>query len=256
LSYEYEIYTLDTKVSTLVNNVFKKLYDAKLIYQDYKLVNWDVKLQSAISDIEVIHKPTTSKMYYCKYILHNHTTFLPVATTRPETMFGDVCLFVNPRDTRYTKFINQEVINPVNQQLIKVFADSYVDMNFGTGVMKCTPAHDFNDYQLAQKHHLQYHSIMSPNGQLNQYAKPYDGLDRLQAREKIIDDLSKQNLLIKVDTINNEIGYSERTGEIVEPLLSKQWFIKVQPLVKKVIKLMSEQPSEFLPSRFKHEAKR
>ncbi|GHU48833.1 hypothetical protein FACS1894218_6770 [Bacilli bacterium] len=166
-------------------------------------------------------------MYYFKYLIDGSQDFVTVATTRPETMFVDVAVFVNPKDKRYAKLVGEYVINPINGQKLKVMADAYVDMKFGTGVMKCTPAHDFNDYQLAIKHHLQnYDTVMHLNGTLNDKAKTmsnsYEGQDRLKARPAIVEDIKASRLLIRVEEHANEIGYSERSGEIVEPLLSMQ----------------------------------
>lgn len=256
LSYANETYTLDDNVKKLVDNVFIKLYEKGLIYQDYKLTNWDVKLKSAVSDIEVIHKPTTGKMYYFKYYLDsNPKEYLTIATTRPETMFGDIAIFINPNDERYLKYLNQYAINPVNQRKLKIYADEYIDIKFGTGVMKCTPAHDFNDYELAKKHNLtDYHSVMNLDGTLADECaianKSYSGLDRLYARNKIVQHLQDLDLVVKIENHDHEIGYSERTNEVIEPLLSKQWFVKMQPIVDELYQTLKKDPSTFLPPRF------
>jgi valyl-tRNA synthetase len=162
-----------------------------------------------------------------KYRLKDADDYIEVATTRPETLFGDVAVFVNPQDKRYKKFVGKFVINPINNEPLKVYADAYVDMKFGTGAMKCTPAHDFNDYELAIKHHLtDYASIMNEDGTLNERARSvnnsYAGIDRLIARDAIVKELDENKMLIKVEEHKNEVGYSERSGEIIEPLLSKQ----------------------------------
>ncbi|GHU32807.1 hypothetical protein FACS1894166_06890 [Bacilli bacterium] len=182
---------------------------------------------TAISDIEVIHRQTESKMFYFKYLIEGSKDFITVATTRPETMFVDVAVFVNPKDKRYTKLVNKHVINPINGQKLKVLSDSYVDVKFGTGAMKCTPAHDFNDYQLALKHNLRnYETVMNHDGTLNDKSKTmshsYQGQDRLKARLQIVEDIKEAGLLIKIEDHVSDIGYSERTGEVVEPLLSMQ----------------------------------
>ena len=176
LAYNNETFTLDENVKELVAETFVKLFKQKLIYQDYKLVNWDVKLQTAVSDIEVIHKPTKSKLYYFRYYLENNPSkYLVIATTRPETMFGDTHIFVNPKDERYKEFINKKAYNPVNNELLTILSDRYIDIKFGTGVMKCTPAHDFNDYNLAKTHKItNYHSIMNNDGTLNEFCKVDD----------------------------------------------------------------------------------
>ncbi len=231
----------------------------KTIYQDYKLVNWDIKLQTAISDIETIYKPTHSKLYYFKYKLSSdQSKFIPIATTRPETMFVDTHVFVNPKDKRYKSFIDKEVINPINGQKLKVLTDSYIDMNFGTGAMKCTPAHDLNDYELAKQHKItDYKSVINTDGTLNEYAKAvtksFTGFDRLKAREAIVQEMNSRGELIKVEEYDNEVGYSERTGEVVEQLLSKQWFVKMKPIIENLNKIQksSKVKYDFIPSRFK-----
>ncbi|MDR0674785.1 MAG: valine--tRNA ligase [Mycoplasmataceae bacterium] len=257
LSYKNEVYSLDEHVSKLVIKTFKDLYEQQLIYRDFKLVNWDVSLKTAISDIEVVHRENITKLYYFKYMVENSREFIEVATTRPETMFVDVAVFVNPKDKRYRKYINKTVINPINNQPLKVYGDNYVEMKFGTGAMKCTPAHDFNDYQLAIKHNIKnYYSVMNEDGTLNEKARStnntYIGVDRLIARDAIVKEMQENNLIVKIEEHKNEIGYSERSGEIVEPLLSKQWFIKMLPLAKQTIQMIAKQKPRFIPPRFKN----
>jgi valyl-tRNA synthetase len=186
-----------------------------------------VILKTAISDIEVVHREAASQMYFFKYMVDGSKDFITVATTRPETMFVDVAVFINPKDKRYKKYLGKNVINPINGQKLKIYQDNYVDMKFGTGAMKCTPAHDFNDYQLAIKHQINdYQSVMNVDGTLNELAKTssnsYAGIDRLIARGSIVNDIKNNNLLIKIENHTNEVGYSERTGEVVEPMLSEQ----------------------------------
>jgi valyl-tRNA synthetase len=188
-------------------------------------------------------------------MLQNSNDFLTVATTRPETMFVDTCIFVNPKDKRYTSFIGKTVVNPINGQSLTVMADTYIDPQFGTGVMKCTPAHDFNDYQLAIKYKMVgYQSVIQPNGTLNKLAQTkysnYEGQDRLIARKNIVADMQRDNLVVKIEDHTSEIGYSERTGEIIEPLLSKQWFIKMNPIIKEVTALLKKQKPNYIPPRF------
>jgi valyl-tRNA synthetase len=194
-------------------------------------------------------------MYHFKYQVTNTNEFIKVATTRPETMFVDVAVFVNPNDERYKKYINMQVINPINDKLIPILTDTYVDSSFGTGAMKCTPAHDFNDYKLAIKYQIEcYQSVINQDGTLNENANlgeiSLKGIDRLQARNKIVEYIKSKGLLIKTEDYENEIGYSERTGEIVEPLLSEQWFVKMKPLAKQTIVLIKKQKPEFIPLRF------
>lgn len=258
LSYKNEVFTLDDNVKLLVKQTFVDLYNRNLIYQANKLVNWDVKLKTAISDIETVYKPANSKMYYFKYCLaSNSQKYLPIATTRPETMFVDTHVFVNPKDKRYKEFVGQEVINPINNKKLKVLTDSYIDIKFGTGAMKCTPAHDLNDYELAKKHNItEFYSVINPDGLLNEYAesvtKSFKGIDRLIAREAIVEEMNSRKMLIKIEDYNNEVGYSERTGEVVEQLLSKQWFVKMKPIIKelKQIQKSTKYKYQFIPSRF------
>lgn len=255
LNLDIKTFTLDDNVKKLVLNSFINLYKKGLIYKGLKLVNWDCKLQTAISDIEVIRKASESKLYYFKYPLaENPNEYLLIATTRPETMFGDTNIFVNPKDKRYTKYINKYVINPTNNKKLKILTDNYIDMNFGTGVMKCTPAHDFNDYKLALSHKIKdYYSVINPNGTLNQYCKiddkSYENIDRIKARPLIVQQLKDKGYLLKIENTTSEIGYSERTNEIVEPLLSEQWFIKMKPIIAEYKK--SKEIIKFIPPRFK-----
>lgn len=255
LSYKNEEYTLDKGVSELTLNTFINLYNRGLIYQDLKLVNWDCKLQTAISDIEVIYKETKSKLYYFKYFVEGTKDFLPIATARPETMFGDTNVFVNPFDERYKKYINKSVINPINKEKIAVLADPYVDIKFGTGAMKCTPAHDFDDYRLAKKYSIHnYKTVINPDGTMNENCvfkgiKP-NKTDRFEARRIVVDELKKDGLLIKIEEKKSNIGYSERTNEVVEPLLSKQWFVKMQPIVAELKKNLATSQMQIVPQRF------
>lgn len=242
-----------------MTDAFIKLYKKDLIYQDYKLVNWDVKLQTAISDIEVIYKENQAQLYYFKYCLvDNPQQSLIVATSRPETMFGDICLFVHPKDKRYAKYVGKKVINPINNQIIPVYTDDYIDLKFGTGVMKCTPAHDFHDYELALKHHLtNYHSVFNMDGTLTNECQiddhSYVGMDRLKARPLIVKQLKGKGLLEKIEHYTNQLGFSERTGEVVEPMLSKQWFVRMKPIANAVLKKLDadKKALTYYPPRFK-----
>ncbi|XQP55089.1 MAG: valine--tRNA ligase [Mycoplasmoidaceae bacterium] len=257
LSLKSQCFTMDEHVHQACMEWFVDAYKQGLIYQDYKLVNWDTQLQTAISDIEVIYKETQSKMYYFKYHLQDDYRFLTVATTRPETMFGDVCLVINPKDPHNAKYIGRTAINPANGKPLPIIGDEYVELGFGTGIMKCTPAHDFNDYNLAKKHHITlYHNVMNPNGTMNQDAIDFNGLTYnmlsiKEAREKLVAALQEKGDLVKVEDIVNNIGYSERTNTVVEPFLSKQWFVKMQPLAKRIIEMQEKNKGvEFIPPRF------
>lgn len=252
LDYERERFTLDEKSNEAVNYAFVKLYEKGIIYRGLKLVNWDVKLKTAISNIEAIKKEIDSKMYYIKYYYEsNKKEFLTIATTRPETIFVDECIFVNPKDNRYKNKVNQKVLNPLTSKPIPILTDEYVDKNFGTGAMKCTPAHDFNDYELGIKHKLKIESCINLDGKLNEKANQFKGIDRLEARSKVAQFLSDNNLLVKVENIKSVVEHSERTNEIVEPLLSEQWFIKMDDYAKKIIEWQkSNKSTVFHPKKF------
>ena len=196
-------------------------------------------------------------MYYFKYYIDGTKDYLVVATTRPETMFGDTNVFINPKDKRYIKYLHKFAINPVNNQKLEILSDDYIDMEFCTGAMKCTPAHDFNDYELAKKHNIKkYYSVINSDGTLNGHCVinnvSYEGIDRLKARDAIVKQLASLNLLIKVENHINNVGYSERTDELIEPLLSKQWFVKMKPIVKKLRQTLKSNPNKlvFVPKRF------
>lgn len=257
LSLKSNCFTMDEHVHQACMDFFVDLYEQGLIYRDLKLVNWDTQLQTAISDIEVVYKECQSKMYYFKYYLKEAKEYLTVATTRPETMFGDVCLVVNPDDKVNSKYIGMHAYNPVNNEELPIIGDEYVDSTFGTGVMKCTPGHDFNDYNLAKKHNItNYFSVFEGNGLLNGKCidfkgNSYSGMKVLEARKLLVEFLKNNNLLVKVEDITNNVGYSERTNTVVEPFLSMQWFVAMKPLAQKIINLQSKNKgTQFFPKRF------
>ncbi|WP_044891178.1 valine--tRNA ligase [Malacoplasma penetrans] len=251
LDYENEHFTLEKKSNEMVNQVFVKMYNDGLIYRSKTLVNWDIKLQSAISNIEVIKKEVETNLYYIRYYLSNSKDYLLVATTRPETIFVDECLVVNPKDKRYKNYINKFAINPLTNKEIKIIADEYVDIQFGTGVMKCTPAHDFNDYELGKKYKLNIISCFNEDGTTNNYAVGFENLKIADARVKCVEYLEKNNLLEKVEKTISNVGFSERTNAVVEPMMSEQWFVKVSEYSKKVIELQkSSKKIQFFPIKF------
>lgn len=252
LSYDYEKFTLDTDMNQAVNYVFVELYKNNLIYRKKKLVNWDPVLQTAISNIEVIHKETKSKMYYFKYFTEDKKDFVIVATTRPETMFGDVCLVANPKDERYLKYGDKKFINPANGELLPLIFDDYIDIEFGTGIMKCTPAHDFNDNELAKRHNLEVINILNPDGTIISEIEKYGNLDRFECREKLIEYIDSIGMLDHIEDIENKVGYSERTNAIVEPFLSWQWFIDIKPLANKILEMQKNETEkvQFVPEHF------
>lgn len=250
LDYQKQHFTLSKKANILVRKTFVDLFHKGYIYKAKKLVNWDFQLQTAISDIEVLYQTKKNKLYYVKYYCKNGG-FLTVATTRIETIFVDVCLFVNPSDSRYKAFLNQKVINPLTKKLIPIIADEYVDVNFGSGVMKCTPAHDFNDYRLALKHNLKFVSCFNFNQTTNQNALDFANLPINVCKQKVADYLFSNNLLVKVETIESNIGLSQRSGSIVEPMLSYQWFVRVKKISEAIIKeQIKPKKVVFFPPKF------
>lgn len=251
LDYENEWFTLQDKSNQIVNATFVKMYNDKLIYRDKKLVNWDVKLKTAISNIEVIKKDTKTFMYHIKYFIENTDKYLVVATTRPETIFVDECLVVNPNDKRYINLLNKKVINPLTKKLIPIIADDYVDKDFGTGIMKCTPAHDFNDYELGIKYNMKIVSCFNEDGTTNEHANQFKGLKIKQARKQVVDYFIQNNLLEKQEEIISSIGYSERSGEVVEPMMSNQWFVSMKKYADKIIENQkTKNKVHFYPQKF------
>lgn len=252
LDYSRERFTLDDGLNKAVRHVFVTLYNKGLIYRGEKIINWDPVFKTALSNIEVIHQDDKGKFYYFNYPLVDGSKNLLIATTRPETMFGDVCLVVNPKDERYLDIIGKEVINPANGEKIPVIADEYVDLNFGTGVMKCTPAHDPNDFLIGERHHLAHPIIMNDDATMNENCPAeYVGLDRYVCREKLVEKLKQDGYLVKIEDIVHQVGHSERSHAVVEPMLKKQWFVKMGPLAKRALENQNtEDKVEFIPERF------
>ena len=250
VDYSRERFTLDKGLNQAVTKVFVDLYNDGLIFQGYRIINWDVEAQTALSNIEVIHKEVEGKFYTFEYTVEGTGEKLAVATTRPETMFGDVCIVVHPEDARYTHLIGKRAINPANGELLPIIADDYIDIEFGTGVMKCTPAHDPNDFVLGEKYGLEMPICMNQDGTMNELAKQFEGLDRFEARNQLVAYIESQGKLISVETHIHQIGHSERTDVIVEPYLSKQWFVKMKPLAKDVLEDQEKGAITFYPERF------
>jgi len=252
LDYSRERFTLDDGLNKAVNEVFKKLYDEGLIYQGERIINWDPVQLTALSNIEVIHEDDKGEFFYFAYpLVDNPNEKLIVATTRPETMFGDVCLVVNPNDDRFKSYIGKKAINPANDEPLTIIGDEYVDIEFGTGVMKCTPAHDPNDFLIAERHNLPKLICMNKDATINSLGGKYEGMDRYECRKKLVEDIDKKGLLIKIEKITHPVGHSERSGAVVEPMLSKQWFVKMKPLAEKVLECQrSEDKVKFIPARF------
>jgi len=252
LDYSRERFTLDEKTTEAVNHTFKTLYDQGLIYQKEKIINWDTSLMTALSNIEVIHEDIPGKFYYFKYRFATHPEdYLEVATTRPETMFGDTAVCFNPHDERYNKYEGEMVLNPANGEPLPLIGDRYVDKDFGTGVMKCTPAHDPNDFEVGKRHNLAVIKCMNLDGTMNEKAGIYQGQDRFVCRDNLVKKIEEQGDLIKIDEIIHSVGHSERSHTIVEPTLSKQWFVKMKPLAEDVIeKMKGKDKIQFFPRRF------
>ena len=249
LDYSRERFTLDDGLNFAVKTAFKKLYDKGLIYRGERIINYDPVLKTALSNIEVIYEDTKGNFYYFRYPIVGSDKYVIVATTRPETMFGDVAVFVNPKDKRYLDLIGKKVINPANEEELPVMGDEYVDIEFGTGVMKCTPAHDPNDFALSEKYHLARIKCMDADAKMNENCGEYQGLDRFVCRDKLVAKIEKDGRLEKVEDIVHPVGHSERSGTIVEPTLSKQWFVKMEPLAKQAL---SKSEVNFIPERFKN----
>jgi valyl-tRNA synthetase len=243
-----ERFTMDEGLSNAVQKVFIQLYDEGLIYRGTRLVNWDPTLGTAISDLEVIPTEEQGHMWHIKYPLKNGQGDITVATTRPETLLGDMAVAVNPNDERYRHLIGQEVLLPLCDRTIPIIADEYVDQEFGSGCVKITPAHDFNDYEVGKRHNLQMLSIMDKTAHINQHApEAYQGLERFKAREQVIQDLTDQGYLIKVEPHTLKIPRGEKSNVVIEPLLTEQWYVKIAPLAQPAIDAVKNGEIKFVP---------
>ncbi len=251
LDYSRERFTLDEGLSKAVQEVFVKLYKKGLIYRGEYIINWDPATRTALSDIEVIYKDVQGAFYHLEYPLTDGTGKVRLATTRPETMLGDTAIAVNPKDGRYAAFIGKTVTLPIIGREIPIVADDYVDMEFGTGVVKITPAHDPNDFEVGNRHDLPRVLVMNEDGTMNENAGKYQGMDRFECRKQIVKDLQEQGVLVEIEEHTHSVGHSERSGAVVEPYLSTQWFVKMDPLAKEAVKLQqSEEKVNFVPNRF------
>ena len=247
-----ERFTLDDGLSNAVRHVFIDLYKKGLIYRGEKIINWDPVAKTALSNEEVIYKDVEGAFYHLKYFIEGSDKYLEVATTRPETLFGDTAVAVNPTDERYKDLIGKNVILPILNKLIPIIGDEHADPEFGTGCVKITPAHDPNDFEVGNRHNLERVKILNEDGTLNELTKDYNGLDRFVARKKLIEELKSKDLLIKIENITHSVGHSERTDAMVEPYLSKQWFVNMESLSKRVIEnqLDKDNKVNFVPPRF------
>ncbi len=245
-------FTMDEVRSKSVIRVFCDLYEKGLVYRGIRMVNWDPKALTAISDEEVIHKEVNGKLYYIKYKVDGEDGFAVIATTRPETIFGDVAVCINPNNEKTAAFKGKKVIVPFAKRVIPIIEDDYVDMEFGTGFLKVTPAHDINDYMLGEKYNLGSIDIFNDNGTLNAYGLQYEGMDRFDVRKKIEKDLEEAGLLEKVEPYTNNVGFSERTDVPIEPKLSMQWFLKMEELAKPALEAVENDTIKFHPPKFKN----
>ena len=244
-------FTLDEKLSIAVREAFVTLWDQGLIYRGPRLVNWSPRLQTAVSDLEVEYEERTDNLYYFKYVLADEPeAFIPVATTRPETILGDTAVAVHPEDPRYQAYVGRQVIVPMLGRTIPVIADEYVDREFGTGALKITPGHDPHDYEIGERHNLPLINIMNKDATLNENAGTYAGLDRFVARKKLWADMEAAGLVVKTEPYRHTVPISQRGGELIEPLVSEQWFVKIQPLAEKALAAVQDGRIKIVPERF------
>ncbi|PYS02944.1 MAG: valine--tRNA ligase [Acidobacteria bacterium] len=246
-----ERFTLDAGLSRAVREVFVRLYEEGLIYRGKRLINWCPRCLTALSDLEVIYEPVDAKLYYIRYPLKGRdNAFVEVATTRPETMLGDTAVAVNPTDERYTKYKGQAVILPLMNREIPFIQDDLVDPAFGTGVVKITPAHDPADFEMGQRHNLPQISVIGEDAKITSAGGPYRGLDRREARKRVLADLEAQGLLARTEPFTHNVGHCQRCHTVVEPLLSTQWFVRIQPLAESAIPAVEQGRTEFVPPKF------
>ena len=253
LDYSKERFTLDDGLSRAVRDVFVRLYNEGLIYRGERIINWDPVQMTALSNEEVIYKDIEGAFYHIKYMLEgSDSEYLEVATTRPETLFGDTGVAVNPNDSRYSKFIGKRVVLPVLGKLIPIVGDEHADPEFGTGVVKITPAHDPNDFEVGNRHNLERVIVINPDGSMNEHCGKYEGMDRFICREELIRDLEKDGLLLEVENITHSAPFSERSDALVEPYLSKQWFVKMRELADRVLENQKNVDTKvnFVPERY------
>jgi len=248
--WDRERFTMDEGLSNAVKEVFVRLYEKGLIYKGERMINWCPTCHTTISDAEVEYEEKKGKLYYIKYPAKDNSYYVIVATTRPETMLGDTAVAVNPNDQRYKHLIGKTVVLPLVNREIPIIADDYVDMEFGTGVVKITPAHDPNDFEIGQRHNLPMVQVIDTKGYMNENAGKYSGQERYEARKNIINDLKDLGLLVKEEDYTHNVGHCYRCSTVIEPLVSKQWFVKMKPLAKPAIRVVKEGKIKFIPERF------
>ena len=252
VDYSKERFTLDEGLNKAVNTVFVKLYEEGLIYRGEKIINWDPIAKTALSNEEVIYKDDKGAFYHLKYFIEDSNDYLEVATTRPETLFGDTAVAVNPSDERYKDLIGKNVILPIVNKKIPIIGDIHADPTFGTGVVKITPAHDPNDFEVGERHNLERIVVMNEDATMNENAGIYKGMTREECREKLIEDLKEKDLLIKIEEMTHSVGHSERTDAVVEPYLSKQWFVKMEDMANDLLECQKDADKKinFFPKNF------
>ena len=252
VDYSKERFTLDEGLNRAVNQVFIDLYNKGLIYRGERIINWDPVQMTALSTEEVVYKEDKGAFYHIKYFIEGTDEYLEVATTRPETLFGDTAVAVNPKDKRYKHLIGKNVVLPIVNKLIPVVADEHADPEFGTGVVKITPAHDPNDFEVGTRHNLERIIVMNPDATMNENAGKYCGMSREKCREELIKDLEAADLLIKIEPMVHSVGHSQRSDAVVEPYLSKQWFVKMRPLADHVLENQKNKDTKvnFVPPRY------
>ena len=252
LDYSRERFTMDEGFNAAVKHVFVSLYNEGLIYRGWRIINWDPEARTALSNIEVYYQDDPGKMYYMNYHTVEDNEHFIVATTRPETMFGDVCVVVNPNDEKTKHLIGKHCINPANGDELPIIGDDYIEIGFGTGIMKCTPAHDPNDYAIAERHHLEKPICMNPDGTMNGLCGRYEGMDRYACREALVKQFEEDKVMDHIEDITHQVAHSERTHCVVEPYLSQQWFVKMKPLAEDVLEHQKDpdQKITFYPERF------
>ena len=252
LDYNKERFTLDDGLNYAVRKVFVDLYNKGLIYRGERIINWDPVQMTALSSEEVIYKEDKGAFYHIKYYIEGTDEYLDVATTRPETLFGDTAVAVNPKDKRYTKYLGKNVILPIMNKPIPIITDEHADPEFGTGVVKITPAHDPNDFEVGLRHNLERITIMNPDATMNELTGKYQGMTREACRKALLKDLQDQDLLIRIEEMTHSVGHSERSDAVIEPYLSKQWFVKMRPLADAVLTNQKNKDTKvnFIPERF------
>ena len=252
LDYTHERFTLDEFSVNAVNKVFIEMFNRGLIYKGKRIINWDPEAKTALSNEEVNYKDTKGAFYHIKYMLVGTDKYLDVATTRPETLFGDTAVAVNPKDDRYKDLIGQKVMVPIVNRVVPIVGDDYADMEKGTGVVKITPAHDPNDFEVGNRHNLERIVVMDETAHMNEETGKYKGYDRFECREALVNELREKDLLIKIEDITHSVGYSERTDAMVEPYLSEQWFVKMEQIAKDLIAMQGDKDNKvnFYPKRY------